>query len=153
MKESFQSLLSQAERVSYGKDRNHFLEQAIALAEQHSEYGDSYQARLLLCESACFSGQNRLFFDHFFWCLSFFEQYHEEFDASDLLIRFKWALELITTTPFLSKEEIDTLFSTYHSLLLKHEFSLRSYYGLLFFHSLRAGEITKTEHFFFTLAK
>ncbi|TYS14535.1 hypothetical protein FZC78_18835 [Rossellomorea vietnamensis] len=111
---------------------------------------EEFAVRFELLNCANFLGEFEILFDHFFWCLEFFQNNEEHLQewTSSILWGFKWTLERIVLFPHVDKEAIDELFSDFQELLTKHQFSSRPFYQFRHKASLLEGDFQSAEEYY-----
>lgn len=98
--EQVERLLAEAGALSHGAARVELCEEAVRIADSHSDIPLAYRAREELVEAACYGGRPDLMIVAFSWCLS---TYDRDPDAGislyQLLWRMKWVVVALPKFP------------------------------------------------------
>ncbi|WP_456272180.1 hypothetical protein [Bacillus sp. AK031] len=111
---------------------------------------EEFATRFELLHCATILGEYELLFDHYFWCLDFFQHNEEHLEdwALQILWAFKWTLEHIVKFPHVEEETILNLFSDFDGLLEKYQYSKRPLYQFQHKASLLAGDFENAEKYY-----
>lgn len=102
-------LMDQAAGLDNGPAKVALLEEAVRLADTHSDVEEGFRARGELITAAMFSGQPDKELVAFSWCLSQCDREPDKFPESELLWKYKWVLDSIALFPQISRKQIEDM--------------------------------------------
>ena len=123
------------------------LEQAISLSDEinHVYYG--YATRTELIEAATFGGYREKALVAFSWCLAQWDKDPEIGDEYDLLWKFKWVLDHLSSFPQVSLSQIREMIEDFEQRLTKLDFSPRPAHYLHWALMIRMGYLEEAEEY------
>lgn len=92
--------------LDHGPAKIVVLEEAVRIADAHSDDDRGFQARLKLIDAATFGGAPDVAMVAFAWCLARTDAEPERFDVSGLLWKYKWILDSAPDYPTIGRSQI-----------------------------------------------
>jgi tetratricopeptide (TPR) repeat protein len=137
-------------KIQHSYEKYNLLIDLLTVAEENEYPYEQFVSRFELLHCATFLGEYELLFDHYFWCLDFFENNEDQLDewVHEILWAFKWILEHIIKFPHVDQETIQNLFKDFKELLENYQYSTRPYYQFRHKASLLAGDFEKAEEYY-----
>ena len=85
------------------------VQEAVRLADTHSDVAAGFEARSELITAAMFAGQPDVELVAFSWCLAQCDRDPEQFSEEDLLWKYKWVLDTLPLFPQISRAQIENM--------------------------------------------
>lgn len=104
--EAVHELLDRAQALSFGAERVERVEEAVRLADRHSDLELGFAARDELISAATFSGYPEKALVAFTWCLAQCDREPERFQDRHLLWKYKWVAAHLPYFPQIPKAKI-----------------------------------------------
>lgn len=102
------------------------LEEAVRLADAAEDHQLGFLARDQLMWATAFTGHYDKLIVAFTWCLAKVDRFPDEFDAENLLDRYKWVIEILVHFPNVSRRQIFSFLDDFRSRSVKAGFTQRS---------------------------
>jgi len=109
MSERTLELMSQAQQLNDGPEQVALLEEAVREADMSNDIRLGFEARMELVKAGIFGGFAERAIVAFSWCLARFDESPEEYNAFDILWRFKWIVNNLHDFPTIPREKIAEL--------------------------------------------
>jgi hypothetical protein len=102
-------LCNEGEGLPYSPAKVAVLEEAVRLADAHSDTAAGFRARQALINAAIFSGMPERGLAAFSWCLAQCDRDPAQFDERRLLWEYKWVADYACLFPEISRQQIEQL--------------------------------------------
>lgn len=138
-------ILQEAQQLAHGDMRVQLMDEAVKLADSLQNLKIAFFCRLQLMQAAVNGGRSERLMTAFSWCLAKYKETPELFEgfAYNLLWRFKWAVDAISTFPHVSHAEFHSLLNEMKEMYLAHGYGMRAVHYLHFRYYCDIGEFDR----------
>jgi tetratricopeptide (TPR) repeat protein len=124
--EEIMELIGRGDDLGFTQEAVAVLEEAVRLADAAEDHQLGFLARDQLMWAAAFTGNYDKLIVAFTWCLAKADRFPDEFDAENLLWRYKWVIENLVHFPTVSRKQIFSFLEDFRNRSVKAGFTQRS---------------------------
>lgn len=139
MSDHIEDLIDQSWSMNNGPEKVALLEEAVREADALGDIPLAFYARMMLIETAAFSGFHERSLVAFSWCLSHYDESPDEYDEYDLFWKYKWIVDALWIFPQVSRQQITGMQDDMERRFISMGFSLRPIHYFRFSNAMRMG--------------
>jgi hypothetical protein len=145
--ERLAKLMQEARQLEPTPAQVQILEEAVRLADTLGDIEQAYEVRMELVHSTTFAGYKEKSLVAFTWCLAQFDKEPDNFDAFDLLWKFKWIVDQLPSFPQISRQQIQKTQDEMEARYLRADFSLRPVHYMRWSNHMHMGDLPLAQEF------
>ncbi|MCH5585771.1 hypothetical protein MK805_12540 [Shimazuella sp. AN120528] len=148
MIEKFEDLLEQSYDAPHGKVKIGILEEAIRIADVHLGPEEQFDARMLLVDTAIFSGHGEKAIVAFAWCLAYYDKHPEMANDHQMMWNYKWVADRLLLFPDIELAKVEATLEDLRKRFIQSGHGPHYYYYLKHVLAMNLEKTEEVKHYY-----